>query len=177
MIITLEEAKKIFPSVSQEDLDGIEEAIRKLTNNPFQNINVRAHHLTFSGSDTINTKEALIGLRQGETVQISNSKINDGLFVIEEIKDNKIIVEGEPQFFEIDCEEAVLTKVEYPSDILLGVKKLLKYDAKMVTKMGLKSKTVSRMSETYFDQNSGDSINGYPATMMDFTKKYNRLGW
>lgn len=177
MIISLEEAQKIFKSVTQDDLDGLEIAIRELTNNPFQNTYIRHHHLSFSGSATINVKDDIVGLRKGNTIQISDSKINDGLFVVKEINGRDITVEGEPQFFEIDCEQAVLTKVEYPPDILLGVKKLIQYDSKMVNKMGLKSKTVSRMSETYYDQNSGETINGYPAAMMSFINKYKLLKW
>ena len=44
-------------------------------------------------------------------------------------------------------------------------------------KVGLKSKTVARMSETYFDQNSTETIAGYPAAMMSFIDKYRRMRW
>lgn len=177
MIITLEEAQKIFKPVTQDDLDGLETAIRTLTNNPFQNKHIRHHDLRFNSESSIKVNNEIIGLRKGDTIQISNSKINDGLFVVKVIADQEITVEGEPQFFEINCEQAVLTKVQYPPDILLGVKKLIQYDSKMVNKMGLKSKTVSRMSETYYDQNNGESINGYPASMMSFINKYKLLKW
>lgn len=177
MIIPLEEAQKIFNVVTQDDLDGLETAIRTLTNNPFQNINIRYYNLTFNDDSKITIKDKVIGLRVGETIQISNSTLNDGLFVIEEITGQEITVQGEPQFFDLESKEATLTKVEYPNDILLGVKKLLQYDSKMIGKMGLKSKTVSRMSETYYDQNSGETINGYPAAMMSFINKYKLLKW
>lgn len=88
-----------------------------------------------------------------------------------------IHLEGNPRLFTGTNPDAFLTKIEYPADILSGVRKLLTYDAKMRDKVGLKSKTVSRMSETYYDQNSGESVNGYPAALMSFINKYKLLKW
>lgn len=177
MIITLAEAEKIYPNVTQADLDGLEISIRELTNNPFQNRHVRFCNLRFEGETTIIVFDEVEGLRSGDTVQISDSKWNNGLFVIKEIAGNTIILDGNPRLFTGNDEKSYLTKVEYPADIIAGVQKLLKYDTQMTDKMGLKSKTVSRVSETYFDQNSGETINGYPAAMMSFIDKYRLLKW
>ena len=70
-----------------------------------------------------------------------------------------------------------MTLVEYPADILSGVVKLLKYDAKMGDKLGLKSESVSRMSKTYYDVNASENIEGYPAALMSFLDKYKELRW
>lgn len=177
MIITLEKAHKFNPNATQEELDGIERAIRKETNNPFQNLKARFHQLIFEDEKKIIVFDDVEGLRKGDTVQVSNSKWNDGLYVIELIEGNTITLQGEPRLFNGSNPEAFITKIEYPADIIAGVQKLLKYDGQMSGKMGLKSKTVSRMSETYFDQNSTESIAGYPAAMMSFIDKYRRMRW
>lgn len=177
MIITLEKAKKFDPNVTQETLDGIEKAIRKETNNPFQNLAARFHQLSFENENKIIVYDDVEGLRKGDTVQVSGSKWNDGLYVIETVEGNDITLQGEPRLFNGSNPEAFITKIEYPADIVAGVQKLLQYDAKMSDKIGLKSKTISRMSETYFDQNSTESIAGYPAAMMSFIDKYRRMRW
>lgn len=177
MIITLEDAIKIYPNVTQADLDGLEKAIRELTNNPFQNRQVRFCQLRFDDEMTIIPFDEVEGLRAGDTIQVSGSKWNNGLYVIKEISGNTITLDGTPRLFTGTDKEAYLTKVEYPADIIAGVRKLLKYDTQMTDKMGLKSKSVSRVSETYFDQNSGETINGYPAAMMSFIDKYRLLKW
>lgn len=177
MIISLEDAKKIYPDATQEDLDGIEKSIRMLTNNPFQNRKVRFKQIRFENETTIAVLGDIQGLRAEDTIQVSGSKWNDGLYVVSNIDGQLINLEGNPRLFTGTDPDTFLTKIEYPADILSGVRKLLTYDAKMRNKIGLKSKTVSRMSETYYDQNSGESVNGYPAALMSFINKYKLLKW
>lgn len=177
MILSLDEAQEIYPDVTQDDLDGLEKAIREITNNPFQNRHVRFCQLRFEGDVKIIVFDDVEGLRTRDTVQVSASKWNNGLYVVDKIAGNEITLAGEPRLFTGTDQGAYLTKVEYPSDIISGIRKLLKYDAQMSDKLGLKSKTVSRVSETYFDQNSGETISGYPAAMMSFINKYRLLKW
>ncbi len=177
MIISLDDAKKIYPDATQEDLDGIEKSIRMLTNNPFQNRKVRFKQIRFENETTIAVLGDIQGLRAEDTIQVSGSKWNDGLYVVNAIDGQLIDLRGNPRLFTGTDPDAFLTKIEYPADILSGVRKLLTYDAKMRDKVGLKSKTVSRMSETYYDQNSGESVNGYPAALMSFINKYKLLKW
>lgn len=177
MIISLEKAQAIYPACTQEDLNGIEQAIRAETNNPFQNLQVRFCNLRFEDETTIVVFDEVEGLRTGDTIQVSGSKWNNGLYVIESIAGNIITLNDDSRLFIGNDESAFITKVEYPPDIVFGVTKLLKYDAKMSDKIGLKSKTVSRMSETYYDQNSTETVAGYPAAMMSFIDKYRKMKW
>lgn len=177
MIISLKEAQKIYKDITQEDLDGIETAIREMTNNPFQNRRIRYSNLHFISEKSFTVFDEVRGLRKGDTIQISQSTLNHGIYVIKSISENEITVEGEPAFFEGCDKNAFITKVEYPADVIAGVRKLLKYDAKMADKIGLKSETVSRMSKTYYDQNSSETVNGYPAALMAFVNKYRLLKW
>lgn len=176
MIISLEDAQKIFAGVEQEDLDGIETAIRQITNNPFQNRKARFHELRFDTDKTLTVNQNVEGISKGDTVQISGSKWNDGLNVVSDIDGNTLTF-AEARFFTSCDHQAFITKIEYPADIIAGVKKLLKYDAKMLDKIGLKSETVSRMSKTYYDQNSTETVNGYPAALMSFVNKYRLMKW
>lgn len=177
MIISLDDAQTIYPDITQEDLDGIERAIREETNNPFQNRHVRFCDLRFESENEVLVHDEVEGLRSGDTVQISSSNWNDGLYVVNKVEGNLVKLQGEPRFFVGNQPQAYITKIEYPADIIAGVRKLLKYDSKMADKVGLKSKTVSRMSETYFDQNATESVAGYPAAMMSFLNKYRLLKW
>lgn len=177
MIISFDEAKKLYPGVTQDDLDGFETAIRQLTNNPFQNRKVRYCNLRFENDNQIVVLANIEGLRKDDTIQISGSKLNDGLYVVDSVDGMIITLSGEPRLFTGNDAGAFLTKVEYPPDILSGVRKLLVYDAKMQGKIGLKSETVSRMSKTYYDQTSGETVNGYPAALMSFVNKHKLLKW
>lgn len=178
MIITLAKAQEIIKDVTQDDLDGIEQAIRELTHNNFQNRNVRlCGYLKFEGNKIYYQGEA-IGFVKGKTIQASNTKYNDGLYVITDVQHDHIEVEGDDLFISSTVKDSMITLVEYPKDILAGVRKLLKYDKQMGHKMGVKSETISRWSTSYFDQTAGESVNGYPAAYMSFISKYRKMkGW
>lgn len=177
MIISLEEAKKVHPEVTQTDLDGIETMIRALTHNNFQKFNIRVRRgIRFEGN-TISTTDSLFGFKEGNTIQVSSSIYYDGLYVIKSIENQKITIEGDTDFPAHASSTAFVTLIDYPADILLGVIKLLKYDAKMAKKIGIKSETISRWRVDYYDLNSTDSSEGYPIALMKFVNKYKKLRW
>lgn len=188
MIITLEEARKINPAISQEALDGLEQSVRALTHNKFQNLNVRYRQLKVTGENTLEFNETLAYLRPGETIELSNTwsrtgsglnqdiGVNDGLYVIEEINDKAIKLK-DAELFNGDFPSAFITKISYPPDIVEGVKRLLQYDVSMGDKLGIKSESIARMNITYYDMNSSESINGYPASLFGFLKKYKKMRW
>ncbi len=62
-------------------------------------------------------------------------------------------------------------EIVYPDDIKLGVVRLIEWDEKMRSKVGVQSESISRHSVTYQDQTS-NTINGYPAHLMGFLKPY-----
>lgn len=188
MIITLDEAQKINPSLTQETLDGLEQSIRALTHNKFQNLNIRFYQFKVTNENTLEFNDTLSFLRVGETIEISNTwsqtgsglnqdmGVNDGLFVIEEITDKTIKLK-DAELFNGSFQSAFITKISYPLDILTGVKKLLKYDATMADKLGIKSESISRMSITYYDVTSNETVSGYPATLFSFLSKYKKMRW
>lgn len=176
MIISLIDAQKINPDVDQDDLDAFEQSVRGLTNNNFQNKRVRFEDITFTAPNIINVFEELEGLRLGDTIEVNYTAYNDGLYVVKELTDSAIIVEGDP-FISTNSTKAMATLVSYPADIKQGVKKLIKYDLDMVGKTGIKSRTVARMSETYYDVNANDNTEGYPSSLLSFLNKYEKMGW
>lgn len=176
MIITLADAQKIDPNVTQSYLDGLEVAIRQLTNNKFLNKAISYRGLTVSDESIVGLKKAGVYLRVGDTVQLSYTGVNDGLYVVEELFNSNVTLDTDKLFNGVYV-QGTITKVEYPADIVEGVKKLIQYDVEMAGKMGVKSETVSRMSVSYFDMNSSENVNGYPSAYMDFLKKYRKLRW
>ena len=176
MIISLGDARSIDASVTQEDLDGFETAFRSLTNNNFQNRHIRFTDMTFISANEIRIGSPIVGLKVGDTVEVNYSVYNDGLFVIDEIAEQKLKVQGAP-FFVVNTGGQMVTLVQYPADVKAGLKKLLAYNLKMADKIGIKSETISRMSTTYYDVNASESVDGYPATVVSFLKKYEKMRW
>lgn len=174
MIISLGEAMLINPNVTQEDLDGIEEMIRGLTHNHFYNFNARFSIKNFSGN-TLTVDSTVEGIQVGSTVEINHSMFNDELYLVREVNEKEIILDR--SLIPESSSNAIVTLIQYPSDIYRGVTKLLKYDAKMGDKIGIKQERVSRWSVTYYDVGSGESSEGYPIALMKFIDKHRRLRW
>lgn len=176
MIISLVDAQKINPEIDQDDLDAFEQSVRGLTNNNFQNKCVRFGDITITSPNIINVFGEVEGLRIGETIEVNYTAYNDGLYVVKELTNDSIIVEGEP-FISSNGTKGIATLVSYPADIKQGIKKLIKYDLDMIGKTGIKSRTVARMSETYYDVNANDNKEGYPSSLLSFLNKYEKMGW
>jgi len=174
MIITLEKAQELDLNATQETCDGLETMVRKVTNNNFQAIKFRCRGLTLDGN-TVKTKSRTDIFKVGDTVEINGTNFNDGLYVVKNVSDGSIELDGE--LFTEAKTGAILTKISYPADVLEGVKKLLAYDAKMRDKAGIKSETVARWSVTYYDVTAAESSEGYPVSLLGFLDKYRKLRW
>lgn len=176
MIISLVDAQKIDPTITQSDLDAYEQTVRQLTNNNFQNIHARFRKLSFSGKSII-LEDTPLGLRIGDTIQVSSSKFNDCLTTVKSINGKTIETNVKEPFFDGSFTDAFITKIEYPSDIRMGIIELIKYKQKMGSKMGIKSESIARMSVTYYDINATDNIEGFPASKFSFLNKYKKMRW
>ena len=176
MIITLGDARAIDDSITQDDLDAFEVAFRSLTNNSFQNKHIRFKDIEFVGENLISVKDPIVGIKTGDTIEVNYSHYNDGLYVVESIAGKQITVQGTP-FFVANTGGSMLTLVQYPADIARGIKKLIAYDKKMASKIGIKSESISRMSITYYDVNASENIDGYPASLLSFLTKYEKMRW
>lgn len=150
----------------QKKLDALEVLIRKYTNNNFQN-----RHIRFTASSL---GDRIMGCHQfnrvGDTIQISESEVNDGLYVITEIGDDFIRLNK--TLFNV--EHNLVTKIEYPVDVQQGVIKMLQWDIESMNRIGVKSETLSRHSVTYFDQDKNNQVMGFPVSLLGFLEVYKK---
>lgn len=145
-------------------LQAIENLIRSHTNNNFQNRNMRIETPVQNG--VISGYSPYF--KVGDTLQISQSLANDGLYTIVSIMDNLIFVEGELYDNTINT----VTKVVYPADVQKGVIDLMIWEKENRQKVGIKSESVSRHSVTYYDQDASNQVMGYPVSLLGFLKPY-----
>ena len=185
MNLSLEKVKKHseFSDMDDEDItemmNALEIGIRKETNNNFQNRNVRfeasSHDRILNGTSSF--------IRTGDTVQISQSGVNDGLYVVTAINADYGVIQVDKELFTVDYN--LVTKVEYPADVTMGVLNLMRYikrleDASesLSDKVGVASETISRHSVSYDSGNmlnwiTGD-LSGFPADMLKFLDRYRK---
>lgn len=163
-VIMLPEFAGQKEKIIEEKLKAIELLIRAYTNNNFQNrfVRFRAESL---GDCLYGTSDYL---KAGDTVQISQSRVNDGLYTITELLDAAIRVDTE--LFRYP--DNLVTKIEYPADIKSGVIDLLKWEVQNRQKVGIKSETLSRHSVTYYDQDVNNQVMGYPVSLLGFLRPY-----
>lgn len=170
MILTVDEVKDLpeFSGLSEkgikDKLSALELMIRAYTHNNFQNRNIRFVAAS-TGALLLGTSEYL---KAGDTVQISQSEVNDGLYVVESVSNGRTTVDAE--LFSV--ESNMVTKVEYPVDVKTGALALAKWEIRMKNKAGIKSETLSRYSVTYADADINNQIMGYPAALLGFLKPY-----
>ena len=171
MIISLEDAKTLVDFKNWTDerismkLKAIEETVRKYTNNNFQNRNIR-------GECAVDEQSMIYGiipgLKAGDTIQISESKFNAGLYVVEAVSDDQIFIDRELTFED----HILVTKVEYPENVVECCINLLEWSIKHGSKVGVKSETLSRHSVTYED--SSTLYDGYPIGILNGLKLYRK---
>ena len=171
MLIIVDDLKKQYPKFYEFDnnllerkLKSIESSIRQYTNNNFQNRLVRFNTSIKDG--VIQATNPY--LKQGDTIEISEG-INKGLYTIKSVED--VIKAKEPLY---DYPEQLITKIEYPIDVIEGAIDLLDWELIKQGKeqTGVASETISRHSVNYVQRNDANLINGYPLELFNFCKNY-----
>lgn len=168
MIITVEKFRE-FVETSETDLmleaklRALEFLIRKHTNNNFQVRAIRSQSAILD-SRIVSPPEYL---KVGDTIQISESLLNNGIYTVKEISEG-MTVSGELY----DCAKNLITKVEYPPDVVMGAVNMLKWDLQNRDKVGMQSETISRHSVTYFNMDGDNSRIGYPKSLTGFLVPY-----
>lgn len=163
-LLAMDEFKGMEKEALIARLKAVESLIRSYTNNNFQNREMRLE---------APVKGRIIQgycpyFKVGDTLQISQSKVNDGLYEIVEISEGGIRVDGDLY----DNQYNMVTKVEYPADVRKGVVDLMIWEKKNRAKVGIKSETLSRHSVTYYEQDSENQVMGYPVSLLGFLKPY-----
>ena len=163
MIITVTDLKKQVDCGTDTDdliiakLEAIEAVIRQYTNNNFQQRGVR-----FAGRSSgmkVYGEPQFITI--GDTVQISCSGVNDGLYEVTEVGADYVQMDK----FLHTVDFNLVTKVKYPADVVQCAIDLFKWKRNMGEKVGIKSETISRHSVTYED--SATLYMGYPTGILN----------
>lgn len=172
MIISVEEAKSLigFPNWTDEKikmkLKAVEQTIRAYTNNNFQNRGIRVQADIKNG---VFVSESPIPFSAGDTIQVSKSIWNKGLFTVASVNDSSFTVE------EVIKDEGriLITRIDYPADVINCCVDLMEWAVNYAGKVGIKSETLSRHSVTYED--SATMFMGYPAALMGCLKPYRKV--
>lgn len=172
MIISIEKAKVLvsFPESWTDDkirmkLLAVEQTIRAYTNNNFIDPGFRVQADIAAG---VFMSESLIPFSVGDTVQISESRQNKGLFTVSTADDRTFMVDEETR----DEDDVLVTKVVYPADVIDCCVNLLEWEVKNRGKVGIKSETLSRHSVTYED--SASMFRGYPKGILNSVWHYRK---
>lgn len=174
MIISVEKAKSLitFPGWTDEKikmkLKAVEQTIRAYTNNNFQDRGCRIVACIRGG---VFMSESLIPFEVDDTIQVSESQYNNGLFTVSfETDDTTFMVNEDAR----DEDDVLVTKVVYPDDVIACCVNLLEWEVNNRGKVGIKSETLSRHSVTYFDQDASNQVMGYPAALLGCLKPYRK---
>lgn len=165
-VLALPEFSGSAASVVMIKIKAIESAIRAYTNNRFQVRDVRF----FAESKDGILLNANGFIAAGDTVEISDSGINDGLYIVESATATTTVLDR-PIF---DDPYNVVTLIHYPEDVQMGALNLIVWDANNRQKIGISSETLSRHSISYFDQSAANTMLGYPIALLGFLKPYRK---
>ncbi len=163
-LLMMEEFKDMDEEVLRSSLKAMESLVRSYTNNNFQNRNMRVEAPVIDGLIRGHSPY----FKVGDTIQISQSEVNNGLYEITGISNTGIEVDSELY----DFPDNTVTKVIYPADIQKGVVDLMIWEKNNRGKVGIKSETLSRHEVTYYDQDSSNQVMGYPVSLLGFLKPY-----
>lgn len=163
MIITVSDLKRqVNVGTATDDLivtqlEAIEAVIREYTHNNFQQRGIR-----FAGrSEDMIVYGSPQFFSVDDTVQISESGVNDGLYQVTVVDTDHIELDKSLATTDFN----LVTKVKYPADVVQCAVDLYKWKQNMGEKVGIKSETISRHSVTYED--SGTLFMGYPVGLLN----------
>lgn len=171
MIISPETLRGLVPTedtyeVLEMKLKAIETLVRSYTHNNFQIREIRSNSEVFENK-IVNPP---LNIAVGDTIQISQSLLNNGVYSVTEITEDGMTV-SENLY---DCSKNLVTKVSYPADVVMGVVNLYRWDLENRSKVGIQSETISRHSVTYFNMDGENSVMGYPKSLLGFLKPYKK---
>ena len=174
MIISVEKIKELISFNGWTDekirmkLLAVEQTIRAYTNNNFQDRGYRVSACIRGG---VFMSESLIPFSVGDTIQVTESRHNSGLFTISaETDDTTFMVNEETR----DEDDVLVTKIVYPADVVACAVNLMEWEVNNRGKVGIQSETLSRHSVTYFNMDSANNIMGYPSSLLGCLKPYRK---
>lgn len=172
MLISVDKAKTLIDLSGWTDekiemkLKAVEQTIRAYTNNNFQNRGIRGEFAVENG-ELVGVTD---GFAVGDTIQISESRFNNGLYVVESMDEETIVTDSTL----LDDTGVLVTKVEYPADVVACCVNLMEWELANRGKVGIQSETLSRHSVTYYNMGASDQVMGYPISLLGCLKAYRK---
>lgn len=181
MILSVEELKTYITTaetdaVLEAKLQALELSIRGYTNNKFQQKSIR----TVCPVVAQKLFTPYPHFKVGDTVQISQSIFNAGVYTIKSIEGDMIGLDKEL----LDENQVLVTKVEYPMDVKMGAVEIMKWKLKNdaassgdTSQRAIQSETISRHSVTYVTDKTEEDIDerfGVPKKHLSFLKHYKK---
>lgn len=170
MILTPEEAKTRMDCHGMTDtemecrLEAIESVIRAYTANRFQIRPIRFRAASREGI-LMGCHPAML---PGDTVEISQSGGNDGIYTVTENDGETLRLSSAL----LDGAQNVVTAVRYPPAVKQCAADLLKWAILRGDKIGVKSESIGRHSVTY--EGGEEMYMGYPAGILEGLKLYRK---
>lgn len=175
MIISIEKARELvsFPEGWTDEkikmkLLAVEQTIRAYTNNNFQDRGYRVQADIAGGALK---SESEIPFSIGDTVQVTESQYNSGLFTVATVDGYTFTVSDQMR----DEVNVCVTKVVYPADVVACAVNLLEWEVTNRAKVGIQSETLSRHSVTYFNMGASDQVMGYPSSLLGCLRAYRKV--
>lgn len=170
--MTTDELRKYITTEESDDmltgrLAAMELMIRAYTHNRFQQRGYRRMGDIVGDMIVMGTLQPF---NKGDTVQVTDSDFNDGLYVVKDANVATITVDG----LQTNEDDVLVTKVVYPMDVKMGVVNLIRWDMERRDKAGIQSETISRHSVTYASMDGENAIMGYPKSLIGFLRPYMR---
>lgn len=177
MLISVDELKALYSDFKDVDdnllkrkLNVIESTIRAYTHNNFQNRQVRC--ICSANNNILTYQKGNWLFRENDTIQLNDGGLNDGLYVISKLTTNNIGLD-ETLY---SSDEVIVTKIQYPLDVIEGAINLLKWDVfERDNHEGIASESISRHSISYVNYDASNTINGYPSKLFGFCTPYVRF--
>ncbi len=172
MIMTVDELRQ-YINTEEEDsglearLSALELLIRAYSNNNFQAVGYRCDAVISNGTFVV---DGLTPFSAGDTVQVSTTSFNDGLYTVKDTDVSSFTVNESVR----NEGKVLVTKVVYPMDVQMGVVNMIRWDMGHRGKVGVSSETISRHSVTYFDMEKDNTDMGYPIALLGFLRPYVR---
>ncbi len=158
--------KDIEDDLITRKLSVIESAIRKHTNNNFQNRLVRFNASVENGI----IKGSSPYLKSLDTIEISGG-VNKGIYTVIGFEDGIRTIE--PLY---DYPTQLITKIEYPIEVIEGAIDLLDWELLKQGKelTGVASESISRHNVSYVQRTNDNTVNGYPIELFNFCNEYKK---
>lgn len=174
MLMTVAELRQIVATDEMDQalearLQALELLIRAYTNNNFQKRAFRAVAVAVAAKNQL-ICPTTTPFKAGDTLEITESELNNGLVTIDSI--SGLVMSVREELY--DESGVVITKVVYPEDVKLGAVKMLQWQLENGDKVGVQSETISRHSVTYFNMDGDNSTMGFPKSLLGFLRPYRK---